>query len=140
MESFKIDLFNKEYKTEFPNYVHLSESYCLILIDSLSKRYGTSIVSMVEDLNSKQTFIENVDTMNGFKVIDALKAINIKPLSKIYINWYKFNDIDLLNLIDLDKYFYDIWFSGADDIDLFDESLDWIFTIRHDGCTSFLIY
>jgi len=82
--------------------------------------------------------LENIDAKDGFNLIDTLNSISILPLPKIYINWYQFDDIDLINTSDLNKYFDDIWFPSADDIDLFDESLNWIVSIRHDGNVCFL--
>lgn len=43
-----------------------------------------------------------------------------------------------MSINELDKYFYDIWFPIADDIDLFDKSLSWILSIRHDGCITYI--
>jgi hypothetical protein len=34
-------------------------------------------------------------------------------------------------------YFSDLWYPGADDIDLFDASVSWVVAIRHDGAVSF---
>ena len=59
--------------------------------------------------------------------------LNIKPNLQVYLNWYSFTDIDILNIIFLDKYFFDIWYPISDDIDIFDESLNWFLSIRHDG-------
>lgn len=138
MEDFKVDLFKEEYKINFPNYIHLPESDCLELIRVISKKYKISVESLVKELNSIQSFLENVNAKDDFKLIDVLNRLSIKPSSQIYINWYRFDDIDVFDIIDLDKYFYDIWFSSSDDIDLFDKSLDWIISIRHDGCISFV--
>jgi hypothetical protein len=138
MEDFKVDLFKEEYKINFPNYIHLPESDCLELIRVISEKYKISVDSLAKELNSIQSFLGDVNAKDDFKLIDVLNRLSIKPPSQIYINWYRFDDIDVFDIIDLDKYFYDIWFSSSDDIDLFDESLDWIISIRHDGCISFV--
>jgi hypothetical protein len=138
METFKIDLFKKEYKIVFPNFVHLSENECLPLIAQISKKFDLEINNLIQSISLRQSYLENIDAKDGFNLIETLNSISILPLAKIYINWYQFDNIDLLFTSDLNKYFYDIWFPSADDIDLFDESLNWIVSIRHDGIVSFL--
>ena len=34
---------------------------------------------------------------------------------------------------DLNKHFYDVWYPSSDDIELFDDTLDWIIFVRHYG-------
>ncbi|MDP3928567.1 MAG: hypothetical protein Q8R57_06055 [Bacteroidota bacterium] len=138
MEDFKIELFEQEYKINFPNFVHLSENECLLLINQISQRFDLEINNLIQSINLRQSYLENIDAIFGFNLIETLNSISIYPLPKIYINWYQFDNIDLLDTSDLNKYFYDIWFPSADDIDLFDESFNWIVSIRHDGIVSFL--
>jgi hypothetical protein len=52
---------------------------------------------------------------------------------KVYLNWYRFDDIDQIDLAALDQYFSDIWYPGSDDLDVFDDSTDWIVSIAHFG-------
>jgi len=138
MEDFKIELFEQEYEINFPNFVHLSENECLLLINKISKRFDLEINNLIQTISLRQSYMENIDAKDGFNLIETLNSISILPLPKIYINWYQFDNIDLLDTSDLNKYFYDIWFPSADDIDLFDESLNWLVSIRHDGIVSFL--
>ena len=84
-------------------------------------------------------FLSEIDANSDFKLINTLKCLKIKYLDSLYLNWYKFDNIDAIALKDLDKYFYDIWYPGSDDIDIFDSNLTWIVSIRHDGYISFLI-
>ena len=56
----------------------------------------------------------------------------------MYINWSDFKDIDVLDLEDVLRYFYDIWFPGMDDIEIFDETFNWLVSIRHDGVVSYV--
>lgn len=138
MENFKIDLFKKEYQIDFPNYAHLSESECLLLITKISKKYDLELNNLTQSLSSRQINLTNVDAKENFSLIDTLNSISIIPLDNIYINWFHFDNIDILNTSDFNKYFDDIWFPSADDIDLFDESLTWVVSIRHDGTVSYL--
>lgn len=91
------------------------------------------------DLAAKQSFYNESDSLENFKLIDNLKKIGITPMKEVFINWYRFERIDVFNAVDLDKFFYNIWFPSSDDIDIFDESLNWIVSIRHDGIISYII-
>ena len=138
MENFKIDLFVGEYNEDFPEYSHLSESDCTIIMEKLSESFSVDFSSNIaKKLDERQFFEESINAKEEFGLIDFLQKINVIPLSKIYINWYKFKDIDFVDLVDMNKYFYDIWFPSADDIDLFDKNFNWIVSIRHDGVISF---
>jgi hypothetical protein len=139
MEDFKIELFEQEYKINCPNFVHLSENECLFLITQISERYDLEKNNLIQSISLRQVNLENVDAKDGFNLIDTLNSISIHPLPKIYINWYQFDDIDIVNTLDLNKYFDYFWFPSTDDIDLFDESLNWIVSVRHDAIVSFII-
>lgn len=139
MESFKIDLFKSEYKTDFPHFITLPKEECLILVDGLLKKYELmNIDSLIKLLYSDKELQLRNNACEEFKLIETLNSLNVNPLSNVYVNWNRFNDIDILNVADVDIYFFDLWYPSSDDIDIFDESFDWIISIRHDGCVSFL--
>lgn len=138
MQDFKIELFEKEYKINFPSYLHLSEQDSFSIRSKISGKYNLSIHSLNKELSSIELPLEDINVEENFDISRIFEIIKLSPLSKIYINWYKFDDIDLFNLVDFNKYFYDIWFPSSDDIDIFDESLNWIISIRHDGFVSYI--
>lgn len=139
MEDFKIELFKKDYGFDFPQFTHLTDSESLTLRILLFEKYGfTNISELVEDICLKQNLLREINALNNFKLVETLEHIKILSLDKIFINWYRYDDIDMMSLIDLDTYFYDIWYSGPNDIDIFDGNLNWIVSIRHDGCVSYI--
>jgi hypothetical protein len=139
METFKIDLFKNEHKSDFPHFISLSTEKCLILVDGLLKKYEfANINSLIMLLYSDKKLLLSIDACKEFKLIDTLNLLKVNPQTNVYINWYRFDVIDIFNINDIDKYFFDIWYPSSDDIDIFDESLDWIISIRHDGSVSFL--
>ncbi len=141
METFKIDLFKSEHKTDFPRFISLSTEDCLMLVDGLLKKYEFSnIDSLMKLLYSNKELLLSIDACEEFKLIDTLSSLKVNPLTDVYVNWRRFDDIDIFNIADVDKYFFDLWYPSSDDIDIFDESLDWIISIRHDGRVSFLKY
>lgn len=141
MENFKIDLFKEEYNIDFPYFTHLTKEECDFFIREIINKYNIkNSEKLVEELNIVQSVIHDFNADENFKLVDLFENYNIKYNSKIFINWYKFDNIDEMELVDLDKYFYDIWFPSSDDIDLFDESLNWILSIRHDGCITLITH
>jgi hypothetical protein len=72
-----------------------------------------------------------------FNLSDTMKAIKVKPKEKVYICDPVF-DLENCYFCDLTKYFDDFWYSGPDDIEIFDSSLNWIVFVDHDGYISYL--
>lgn len=70
-------------------------------------------------------------------IADALKTGFLKEkmmvAQKVYINWHRFDKIDQMQFPDLMGHFDDIWYPGADDIDIFDDSLNWVASVSHFG-------
>ena len=57
----------------------------------------------------------------------------IDPLPVLYVHWNGPMAIDRLRAVDLAKHFYDVWYPSVDDIEVFDDSLDWVMFVRHYG-------
>lgn len=133
MEDFKIDLFEEENEISFPKYITLKEVECIEIADKISNKYKFQSLLLENELSKIQIYYDLQDVNVNFQLIEFLNKVSIKSNSKIYLNWYKFKEIDLMSLIDVNNYFYDIWYPISDDLDLFDESLDWMISIRHDG-------
>jgi hypothetical protein len=138
MEEFKILLFESEYKLSFPGYEVLSTSACEKLINSIAGKHQIDISNFEQQLTSMQSFYKRTDALEGFNLLNTLTELKIKPLSKVFLNWYRYEKIDVFKIDDVDNYFYSIWFPSSDDIDLFDESLSWILSIRHDGFIGYI--
>ena len=139
MDTFKIDLLKKEYGINFPDFKHLSKEECLVLADRVLRKFKLSSIDMLVDLlYSQNDVVLDIDANDGLNLIDTLVANKLELMKEVYINWVQFDNVDLINLEDLNKYFLDIWYPNSDDIDIFDESLEWILSIRHDGSVSIL--
>lgn len=132
MENFKISLFEKEYGRKFPSFKSLSSEECNhISKEIIMKHLITDAV--LNWLVINQSHCGSIFTHEKLSFAKMLNELNIFADTEIYVNWYKFDDIDKMALSDFNKYLEDIWFAGADDIDIFDKSLSWFLSIRHDG-------
>ena len=139
MDDFKISMFENENNRRFPLYRSLSGNECRLLIQRITQIYKLDQGNIESLLASRQSFYDKTNALDDdFSLLTLLRDLEIKPAEDIYINWFKFDKIDILNGEDLNKYFNDIWFQSSDDIDLFDNSLEWTVSIRHDGCVSFI--
>ncbi|MEW8000839.1 MAG: hypothetical protein AB2794_12490 [Candidatus Thiodiazotropha endolucinida] len=139
MQKFKIEHFDKDNPTlEFPNYRSLNNEELINVQENLISGFNVNtdrdLLRLVKAIDSLEIDIDDInaddDDFNLQKIFDFIK---IKPTEYIYINWYRYDDIDSMMLSDFSNYFHDIWYQGSDDIDIFDETFSWIVSVRHDG-------
>jgi len=64
----------------------------------------------------------------------VLEKNGIEPYAEILINWDRLEGIFKMSFADLDRFWDDIWYSAIDDIELFDESYEWMLAVDHHGC------
>lgn len=144
MDNVKIENFIREHPAlPLPAYRTLTAQESERIKDSITVRLGlppdTSPLDLVCHLAEKATAIEDTSAEDdNFNLKNLMKGLSIEGQEKIFINWYRFDDIDEINLDDLSRYFDDIWYPGADAIDLFDVSLKWILSIDYSGNISLL--
>ena len=143
MENFKIKNFNDFYKgnLSFPKYKKLSNKKLSTIQKKLLSQLHLSedsdsdiLLSLIKAIQKKSVFIENYNAQEeNFSLDQLFNSLKINTLPQVYINWYRFDDVDEINFKDFCKYFDDIWYPSSDDIDLFDDSYNWIITITHSG-------
>ena len=139
MEKFKIDIFyNKYKKRKFPFFRKLSKNESGEILKKISviSGYDTNItpLEIVKNISEKSISLPLFNAENeNFSLFSVFDFLNIKPKNEVFINWFRFDDIDKISFEDLNNYFGDIWYPGPDDIDIFDESFLWILSISHYG-------
>ena len=138
MEKFKIEHFIKDNPgVGFPHYRELPSSQCHEIVDTIAEKYNIKAndsLELVNVLAARRTVIEAVNAEDiSFDLCYVFKQVQVAPLDMIFINWYRYDRIDTMLFSDLVKYFNDIWYPSADDIDIFDSPLDWILSIDHEG-------
>jgi hypothetical protein len=138
VDQHKIDNFLKAYPgVAFPTYVHLDATHASAIRGVIAKSIdlpdadGLAIVDKVRAISVETTGFQPDES--AFSVGGLLRELGVKSPEKVYLNWYRFYDIDLISLADLDQFFSDIWYPGSDDLDVFDESAAWIVSIAHYG-------
>ena len=70
---------------------------------------------------------------DGFKLSQLFWQLQIEAPDSVFVNWYRFDDVDEFQFADLETHFGDVWYPSSDDIELFDTSLTWVIAVSHDG-------
>jgi len=144
MELFKIENFEKEYiDKKFPFHRLLNEGELKKVQDKLRLKLSlaadSSLLTIANELSSRSNIVPNIDVRDSkFNFSQLLSSLNIEPSGSICVNWYRYDDIDSMELTDFCLYFDDIWYEGTDDIEVFDNSFSWFISVRHDGVSSVL--
>lgn len=142
MDPIKIENFESQYPGEFfPYFRQLSSKECLdirnALIQKLKLSKDVSSLDLVNHIAETGQFIPNQNTESpDFNLTEVLKSQNIILNKNIFIswlNWSRFDIIDEIKVNDLSNHFDDVWYPAADDIAIFDTSLDWILIVYHYG-------
>lgn len=142
MEKFKIVHFEKENPGEnFPFFIHLSNEEARGLFEKLQNKIGGSLTpqELSLEIRERSSYLvgENAEK-DDFSVKRVVSRIGVKIRRYIYINWYLFDNIDKMDFSDFNQFFDDIWYPGADDVDIFDNTTDWLVSINHDGSIKYL--
>jgi hypothetical protein len=139
MEKIKIDNFVKEYPgCHFPEFTSLDKDNCTAIYEKISKKLGLATTSdglaLVKTIDARQKTCPTAEGIGEqFSFTSLLTTYGLKGADNVYVNWYRYDRIDKLKFSDLDKYFLDIWYPGVDDMDVFDDTLDWIISVSHDS-------
>lgn len=84
-------------------------------------------------LRARTTWLPGiVATAEDFSLLDLTRHLGIEA-DVVYVNFWRFDDVDELRLDELSRRFDDIWFEVTDDIEIFDDSLSWYLSVSHDG-------
>lgn len=139
MEAFKLVNFKHEHNTNMPIVRSIEGSECEAVCRSLFRNWH---VNTLEEFFKKeeQEFVL-LDDINAedddFDWNKVFNSIGIPVPNEIFINFERFNNIDVFLFKDFCKYFDDIWYPAADDIEVFDASFNWIVSVKHYGAVHY---
>lgn len=138
MDSVKIENFSREKPGfEFPRFTSLTPNDCAQFRSTIAERLGLTAHSeplkLLETLQARAKYLSGVNAEQGFDLSSVITELGVTPDAHVLVNWYRFDQIDRIALSDISEHFDDIWYPGSDDIEIFDESIDWLVLVRHDG-------
>ena len=127
---------------EFPDYKILSDLVKKNLIKSLF--YNLKISNDLNGANlsksiEKKSIIIGKISDGVFILDDLLSNFGYSANEKIYLNWKNFESIEEMSKLSFNQNFFDIWYPGVDDLDIFDESCNWLLSITHAGIVKALV-
>jgi hypothetical protein len=92
----------------------------------------TAELSILKKLWDVATGIDEVKPSSAeFDLKRTLLGAGIAPSSSVFLNWYRFDDIDEVQLESASTFFHDFWYPSADDLEIFDDSLKWVLFVHH---------
>ncbi|MDA3798982.1 MAG: hypothetical protein PF692_07870 [Kiritimatiellae bacterium] len=144
MDKDKIKIFNNENAGKiFPKLVSISNEKRISLLSNIANWLESSkeenAFEVLKLLTENELVVEGWNADNSiFNLHNLVNYLSIIPNNRVYINWNLFDDVDLVEFTDLCKHFIYFWYPGADDIDIFDETLKWIVSIDHNGYISYI--
>lgn len=139
MDQIKIDNFIRENPgREFPYNTRADDIECANIRRVLSKKLHLDSkddrLLLVNKVDELADIIDNLSSCDkDFNLEKVLTSLKINCQDDVYINWYRYDDIDIMRLIGLVKHFDDVWYPDKDDVDIFDGSLSWVLSINHHG-------
>ncbi len=142
MDAFKVEQFQRNnFGHTFPHFEHLSPNDCHLLQSSIIKALGlapqTEPLTILRMITNNALPIPDTNAEKaGFNLSALLSQMEVQSDRHVYINWGRFDDVDLIALEDLSTHLDDIWYPGPDDIEVFDSSLAWFLLVSHNGVVS----
>lgn len=137
MNTSKIEDFKVNHpEHEFPWFRTIELSEVQTIYSRLCRLAGLSEnadgLSLVRSLEHTGKVLVETDLVDFSQDIgSALNRYQVISRPTVYINWYRFDKIDELRVEDFLKWFPDLWYTAAEDPDIFDEGLGWMLSIRH---------
>jgi len=139
MEEGKIEAFKAKHPLQaFPWFRTLGRGDVRNVYSQLCRRVSlpedADGLSLVRALEHTGEVLEQAD-LKCFPqdIEDALSRHKIGVTTNVCVNWYRFDEIDELRFDDFLRWFPDLWYTAAEDPDIFDETLEWLLSIRHYG-------
>jgi hypothetical protein len=138
MQSFKIENFVRENPgLSPPRFQHLTDSEASALAERLLTRAGRpkgTPSEVIRWLSEQATPLGGLNlNENEVALHELFRRAGIKPGPVVYVEWGTLSDVDRFETDELGRYFYDVWYPSADDIEIFDDTTEWLIFIRHYG-------
>lgn len=139
MDHFKIKHFEHDYSgSGFPWFRPLESSETQQIRRALAGLIGMDEVDdnllLTKRLHNMSSPVYNIHVeAESFDLALTLDTLGMEPQPYVYVNWYRYDEVDCIRLEDLSRNFKDLWYPGSDDIDIFDNTLLWVLSVTHSG-------
>lgn len=141
MDDWKIALFKKENRGAELEIKALSSSIAKETYDKLCERIGVHSVSntyrsLYEYLQQEGKHVKDCNALSSdFEIAALLEPYHLTRNNDIIIIW---DDVETIEMDSMSyetfiNHFFDIWFPIAEDIIFFNDTLKFVYLVRHDG-------
>ena len=139
MEAFKLVNFKNEYNTNMPIVRSIEGSECEAVLCALFRSWHvTTLEEFFKKEEQEFILVDNVNAEDeDFDWNKVFNSIEIPVPNEVFINFERFNSIDVFLFKDFCKYFGDIWYPAAADIEVFDATFNWIVSVKHYGAVHY---
>jgi len=144
MDQSKIENFKKTYpRRDFPKFEELAAKECQEVQRNVGDRLGldegASGLELLQALHDRGgLLVGEVPSEGSPDLRGLLRDVFERRRSHVLVNWYRFDEIDRIDLDCLARHFDDVWYPAVDDIEIFDESCSWFLLVSHDGVIRFI--
>lgn len=90
-----------------------------------------SLLRPLDALNAEDT---------SFDLEATIRKAGIAPTERVFVNWYRYDRVDEIDLKSLSRYFRSIWYPSSDDIEILDITCAWILAVTHTGHIAYAIF
>ena len=139
MKAFKLVNFQHEHNTNIPIVRSIEGSESEAVLCALFRSWHvTTLEEFFKKEEQEFVLVDNVNAEDDdFDWNKVFNRIGIPVPNEVFINFERFNSIDVFLFKDFCKYFGDIWYPAADDIEVFDASFNWIVSVKHYGAVRY---
>jgi hypothetical protein len=142
VDAHKIEIFRREHGgMGFPHFRTLGPNECAAIRRQLTRVLGpcSDELDLTLRVAGLRKYISHViATDAAFRLDEVVLGLGVTPDPYVYVNWFRFDQIDHIRFVDLASNLDGIWYPGADDIDVFDSTFRWIVSIAEDGTTALI--
>jgi hypothetical protein len=105
------------------------------LLQKLGLPLQSSGLALVKAIEAKSRPLKGLDaSSSGFNLGHLLAELQDEAASlEVFLNWYRFDELDRVRVSTLAAFFTDIWYPSADDLDIVDPRLRWVVSVAHHG-------
>ena len=115
---------------------HLPQTEALELFNRVKQRLnlparldGLNTLKVIRDRSAHSRGVNAED--EEFDLQRVLGGFQLPE--RVFLNWYRFDDLDEVRFDDLRSKFDDLWYPASDDLEVLDPNLGWILSIDHSG-------
>ena len=133
MQDIKIKNMKEDYSC-IPDYETFSVSEAKAIVRALNSVYSLDNIAeseAAEEILKKSISVSVVNDDYSLKILGENLGIDIGD--SLFVSWNKFDEIDTIKTDEFEEYFFDLWYEGIDNIEIFDNTLEWILFIMHNG-------